>query len=73
MRARRREEKSMNEKMRHVLGFLGLVEDDYGDNSASAAARAFADQPTYDSEPEYSQSPVASSPRPFRAAISNTC
>ncbi|MGA2294370.1 MAG: cell division protein SepF [Acidimicrobiales bacterium] len=62
----------MNEKMRHVLGFLGLVEDDYGDNSASAAARAFADQPSYDGEPEYSQPPVTSSSRPFPTVASGT-
>lgn len=62
----------MNEKVRHVLGFLGLVEDDYGDNSASAAARAFADQSSFDSEPEYSPPSPAGSPRPFPAVVSGS-
>jgi cell division inhibitor SepF len=55
----------MNEKMRHVLGFLGLVEDEYGDNSASGSARPFSDQPSFDNESEFLAPPVANTARPF--------
>lgn len=40
----------MKEKMRHVLGFLGLVEDDYGDYSSVSPARPFSDQPVREEE-----------------------
>lgn len=48
----------MNERLRGFLGFLGLVEDDYGDYQG-AAPRPFSEQP----EPEWAPEP---SPRPSR-------
>lgn len=62
----------MNEKMRHVLGFLGLVEDDYGDNSASGSARPFSDQPLFDNEPEYAPAPPNHAARTFPTVASNS-
>ena len=62
----------MNEKMRHVLGFLGLVEDEYGDNSASGSARPFSEQPLFDNEPEYSPPPVNNAARPLPTIASNS-
>jgi FtsZ-interacting cell division protein YlmF len=62
----------MNEKMRHVLGFLGLVEDDYGDNSASGSARPFSDQPLFDAEPEYAPAPANNAARNFPTVASNS-
>src|ERR1700684_3640014 len=63
--AQRREEISMNEKVRHVLGFLGLVEDEYGDNTSSGSARLFGDQPSFESETEPSVSSSSHAARPF--------
>lgn len=54
----------MKEKMRHVLGFLGLVEDEYGEYASSAPARPFSEQPLYDETPEPYQTPANQS-RPF--------
>jgi FtsZ-interacting cell division protein YlmF len=59
----------MNEKMRHVLGFLGLVEDEYGDNST---ARPFADQLPYDNEPELTMPAPPSAVRSFPTVASGT-
>lgn len=38
----------MKEKMRKALGFLGLIEDEYGDYAANVAARPFTDPPEYE-------------------------
>jgi FtsZ-interacting cell division protein YlmF len=59
----------MNEKMRHVLGFLGLVEDEYGDNSTGTR---FADQGPYDNEPEPTMPAPPSAVRSFPTVASGT-
>jgi FtsZ-interacting cell division protein YlmF len=48
----------MKEKLRGLLGFLGLVEDDYGDYGPSNTPRPFSEQ-AEESEPEWSPTPVA--------------
>ncbi len=47
----------MKEKLRGLLGFLGLVEDDYGDYGPSNTPRPFSEQ-AEESEPEWSPTPV---------------
>jgi FtsZ-interacting cell division protein YlmF len=59
----------MNEKMRHVLGFLGLVEDEYGDNST---ARPFNDQLAYDNDPEPTMPSPPSAVRSFPTVASGS-
>jgi len=54
----------MKDKMRGFLGFLGLIEDDYGDYGAQVPARPFTDQVDNVAEPEWAP-PV--SPRPGAA------
>ena len=44
----------MKEKMRKALGFLGLIEDEYGEYAGGVPNRPFTDQPDYDGEPEWS-------------------
>ncbi|HEY5103718.1 MAG TPA: cell division protein SepF [Acidimicrobiales bacterium] len=67
----------MKEKLRGFLGFLGLVEDEYGEYGPSNAPRPFSDQPD-DVEPEWSSAPApparqfptqpsSAAPSPFRA------
>lgn len=51
----------MKEKMRHVLGFLGLVEDEYGEYSSNGPARPFSDQPASEAELQWSTPPPSSS------------
>jgi hypothetical protein len=63
----------MKERMRKALGFLGLIEDEYGEYATSAPARPFTDQPGFEEEPEWSPAPVTSSgvrPFPTTAATS---
>ncbi|HEY1824709.1 MAG TPA: cell division protein SepF [Acidimicrobiales bacterium] len=48
----------MKEKMRGLLGFLGLVEDDYGDYGPANTPRPFSDQPD-ELESEWTPTPVA--------------
>jgi cell division inhibitor SepF len=60
----------MNEKMRHVLGFLGLVEDEYGDNSTGA--RPYLDPTPYDAEPEPTMPAPASAVRTFPTVSSGS-
>jgi FtsZ-interacting cell division protein YlmF len=64
----------MKEKLRGFLGFLGLVEDDYGDYGPSNAPRPFSEQPE-EFEPEWAPPPTPAartfptqpaSPSPFR-------
>lgn len=64
----------MKEKLRGFLGFLGLVEDEYGDYGPSTAPRPFSEQ-AEEFEPEWAPppTPVArtfptqpASPSPFR-------
>ena len=43
----------MKEKMRKALGFLGLIEDEYGDYATNVAARPFTDPPEYEDAPEW--------------------
>jgi cell division inhibitor SepF len=47
----------MKEKLRGFLGFLGLVEDEYGEYGPSNAPRPFSEQPE-EFEPEWSAAPV---------------
>ena len=61
----------MKERMRKALGFLGLIEDEYGDYASSAPARPFSDQPEYDDEPEWSP-PPSHAPRQFPTTTSPT-
>src|SRR5665213_3577194 len=65
----------MKEKLRGFLGFLGLVEDEYGEYGSSNSPRPFSEQPE-DVEPEWSNAPVPAArpipthpanPSPFRA------
>jgi FtsZ-interacting cell division protein YlmF len=58
----------MNEKMRKALGFLGLVEDDYNEYTATEAARPFTEEvreePTWaPRQPSAPARPSAPSPR----------
>ncbi|HEV7958929.1 MAG TPA: cell division protein SepF [Acidimicrobiales bacterium] len=64
----------MKEKLRGFLGFLGLVEDDYGDYGPSNAPRPFSEQPE-EFEPEWAPTPAPAArsfntqpanPSPFR-------
>jgi FtsZ-interacting cell division protein YlmF len=57
----------MKERLRGFLGFLGLVEDDYGDLGPNGAPRPFSEQPeTY--EPEWSAPTLAPRSLPPHAA-----
>ncbi len=57
----------MKERLRGFLGFLGLVEDDYGDSGANGSPRPFSEQPeAY--EPEWSAPTLAPRSLPPRAA-----
>ncbi len=65
----------MKDKLRGFLGFLGLVEDEYGEYGPSNAPRPFSDQPE-EVEPEWTNAAPApartfptqpASPSPFRA------
>jgi len=53
----------MKEKMRKALGFLGLIEDEYGDYASASPSRPFSDQPV-EEEPEWSR-PSPNAPRQF--------
>lgn len=52
----------MKDKLRGFLGFLGLVEDDYGDYGTNGSPRPFSEQPEQ-FEPEWSAPPTLA-PRP---------
>lgn len=54
----------MKEKMRKALGFLGLIEDEYGEYATASPARPFSDQPGLDEEPEWAR-PAPSGQRQF--------
>ncbi|HVB71096.1 MAG TPA: cell division protein SepF [Acidimicrobiales bacterium] len=60
----------MKERMRKALGFLGLIEDEYGEYGASTPSRPFTD-PGYDEDPEWS-TPAVTSPRPFPVSSANS-
>jgi FtsZ-interacting cell division protein YlmF len=62
----------MKERMRKALGFLGLIEDEYGEYATSVPTRPFTDQPEYDGEPEWSPPPTSSGARPFPTTTSAT-
>ena len=62
----------MKERMRKALGFLGLIEDEYGEYATSVPTRPFTDQPEYDEEPEWSPPPTTSGARPFPTTTSAT-
>jgi len=55
----------MKERMRKALGFLGLIEDEYGEYGASTPTRPFTDQPGQDEEPEWSTPTPTPSARAF--------
>lgn len=59
----------MKEKMRKALGFLGLIEDEYGEYGASGPTRTFSDQPAMDEEPDWSR-PPATTARQFPTVAS---
>ena len=71
----------MKEKLRGFLGFLGLVEDEYGEYGPNnAAPRPFSEQPE-EFEPEWVATPAPAArvfptqpanPSPFRAPTSST-
>jgi FtsZ-interacting cell division protein YlmF len=44
----------MNEKMRRALGFLGLIEDEYGDYGATNGARPFTQPDEYEEQQQWS-------------------
>lgn len=54
----------MKDKFRKALGFLGLIEDEYGDYASSVPARPFTDQPDYVEESDWGQTP-SSANRPY--------
>jgi cell division inhibitor SepF len=69
----------MKDKLRGFLGFLGLIEDEYGEYGSTAPARPFSDQPANADDTEWSQpapaparqfptSPSTSSPRSIAPA-----
>jgi len=60
----------MKEKLRGLLGFLGLVEDDYGEYGPNGAPRPFSEQPE-EFEPEWSATPTPAA-RVVSAAPSRT-
>lgn len=45
----------MREKMRKALGFLGLIEDEYGEYASAGATRPFSEQPAFEEEPEWTR------------------
>ncbi len=51
----------MRDTFRKALGFLGLIEDDYGDYASSVPARPFTDQPEYTDEPDWGRTPSSAS------------
>ena len=54
----------MKDRMRSILGFLGLVEDEYGEYTPSASSRPFSNADGTD-EQGYSAQPAPSMQRPF--------
>ncbi len=54
----------MKDRMRSILGFLGLVEDEYGEYTPSAPSRPFSNADGTD-EQGYSAQPAPSMQRPF--------
>jgi cell division inhibitor SepF len=54
----------MKEKMRKALGFLGLIEDEYGEYASAGATRPFSEQPAYEEEPEWAR-PAPAPSRPY--------
>ncbi|MFI5036117.1 MAG: cell division protein SepF [Acidimicrobiales bacterium] len=65
-RGRDLEEIVMKERMRKALGFLGLIEDEYGEYGTGTPSRPFT-EPGYDDDPEWSTpaAPAPTGPRPF--------
>ncbi len=59
----------MKEKMRKALGFLGLIEDEYGEYASAGATRPFSEQPAYEEEPEWAR-PAPAPPRPYTTVAS---
>lgn len=70
----------MKDKLRGFLGFLGLVEDDYGEYGTNNAPRPFSETPE-EFEPEWVAAPApaarvlpaqGASPSPYRAPTRHT-
>ena len=56
----------MNEKMRKALGFLGLIEDEYGDYASNVPSRPFSEPVGYEDEGEWAPAPPRPTPPPPR-------
>jgi FtsZ-interacting cell division protein YlmF len=54
----------MKDKMRRALGFLGLIEDEYGEYTPTNSPRPFSDQPVPDDDLEWTR-PAPSNARTF--------
>jgi len=54
----------MKDKMRRALGFLGLIEDEYGEYTPTSPTRPFSEQPVDDDELEWTR-PAPSGARTF--------
>ena len=54
----------MNEKMRKALGFLGLIEDEYGDYASNVPSRPFSEPVGYEDEGEWAPAPPRTRWRP---------
>lgn len=62
----------MKERMRKALGFLGLIEDEYGDYASSVPTRPFTDQAEYEEEPEWSPPAPSTAARQFPTTTSTS-
>jgi FtsZ-interacting cell division protein YlmF len=60
----------MKDKMRRALGFLGLIEDEYGEYSPTSSVRPFSEQSTLDDDLEGAR-PAPSGARTFPTTPSN--
>ena len=54
----------MKDRMRKALGFLGLIEDEYGEYTPTNTTRTTYEQPSYDDDAEWTR-PAPQNPRPF--------
>jgi FtsZ-interacting cell division protein YlmF len=61
----------MKDRMRKALGFLGLIEDEYGEYTPTSTSRPASESPAYDDDVEWTR-PAPQSSRPFPTAQSAT-
>jgi FtsZ-interacting cell division protein YlmF len=59
----------MKDRMRKALGFLGLIEDEYGEYATSTTPRSFSDQPAMEDENEWTR-PTPTGARQFPTVAS---